>query len=89
MKIRLMTKDAPLFDHAGLVLRPQWSEHDTDEMGEEARLAVEKYHGQIVMVHPHDAEALDEIKAKNAAARAKASAKPAMAPSSTAKGGKA
>lgn len=78
-----MTKDAPLFDHAGLVLRPAWSEHDVDEMGEEARLAVEKYHGQIVMVHPHDGDALDAIKELNAASRAKAKpaqeAKPAQA----------
>lgn len=68
-KIRLMTKNAPLFDHAGLVLRPQWSEVDLNALGQDGRFAIEKYNGQILMVHPHDAAAYADLVAANEKAR--------------------
>lgn len=76
--IRLMTREAPLFDHAGLVLTRSWSEVDLDEIGDAGRQAIEKYAGgptrdahkrPLIMVHPLDYDLYDEVCAFNARQR--------------------
>lgn len=78
--IRLTTKNAPLFDHAGLVLRDgQWTEVDLDTLGRDGRFAIETYRGHIVMVHPHDEAIYEELVFANAAARGDKPKSPAPA----------
>ncbi len=58
-KVQFATIDVELFDHLDLGITKHWRALELDDLSDEQIAALRAYNGQIIQVHPADAEAFD------------------------------